>query len=145
MQKYKFMEMNRISRIQGLNAKIPEIEKTLETVRFLDQRNAASSDSEPLTTHYELDDTLYAKAVIEKSDTVYLWLGANVMLEYSIPDALDLLQSKLTTAKTSLATCAEDLEYLRENITTMEVNTARVHNWDVQRRRDEKAGAEAEA
>lgn len=137
MQKYKFMEMNRISRIQGFETKIPDIEKTLDTVKFLQKRNQ-EGDEEELITQYELDDTLYAKASIDKSDQVYLWLGANVMLEYTIPEAIELLESKLSTAKSSLQTCMEDLEFLRENITTMEVNTARVHNWDVQRRKDER-------
>lgn len=69
---------------------------------------------------------------------MYLWLGANVMLEYTIEEAVKLLQERLDTAKQTLKTCEEDLEFLRENITTMEVNTARVYNWDVQKRRELK-------
>jgi len=33
----------------------------------------------------------------------------------------------------------EDLEWLREQITVMEVNIARVYNWDVRRRREARA------
>ena len=29
----------------------------------------------PLTTTFELNDTLYAEAQLEDTDTVYLWLG----------------------------------------------------------------------
>lgn len=94
---------------------------------------------ETFTTNYELNDTLYAKAEITPSNTVYLWLGANVMLEYTTEEALSMLAERLKVAKQSLATCEEDLEFLRENITTMQVNTARVYNWDVQYRRDLKA------
>ncbi|CAJ0751835.1 14231_t:CDS:2, partial [Entrophospora sp. SA101] len=36
----------------------------------------------------------------------------------------------------------EDLEFLREQITTMEVNTARVYNWDVKKRRVEKSSSD---
>jgi hypothetical protein len=32
-------------------------------------------DDEPLETSFELNDTLFAKANIEKVDEVYLWLG----------------------------------------------------------------------
>lgn len=60
------------------------------------------------------------------------------MLEYTIEEAVKLLQERLDTAKQTLKTCEEDLEFLRENITTMEVNTARVYNWDVQKRRELK-------
>ena len=67
---------------------------------------------------------------------------ANVMLSYKIPEAIDLLKSKLGVAQTSLDNTIEDLEFLREQLTIMEVNTARVYNWDVKRRREVR---EAEA
>lgn len=58
------------------------------------------------------------------------------MLSYKIPEAIALLRSKLEAAEASLKTVIEDLEFLREQITVMEVNTARVYNWDVKRRRE---------
>ena len=58
------------------------------------------------------------------------------MLSYTIPAAITLLRGKLEGADNSLASITEDLEFLREQITVMEVNTARVYNWDVKRRRD---------
>lgn len=57
------------------------------------------------------------------------------MLSYKIPDAVELLRSKLALVKQNLASLVSDLEYLKEQITIMEVNTARVFNWDVKRRR----------
>jgi hypothetical protein len=39
------------------------------------------------------------------------------MLAYPIPEAEELLQSKLSTAKTSLSNCEEDMDFLREQIT----------------------------
>jgi len=66
-----------------------------------------------------LNDTLYARAEISTSslDEVYLWLGANVMLAYPIDEAETMLEEKLRAAKSSLANCDEDLEFLREQIT----------------------------
>ncbi|KAI9263014.1 Prefoldin subunit-domain-containing protein [Helicostylum pulchrum] len=115
-----------------LEDKIPEIEKTIAMVDLLTEKK---DTQEPLYTDFELNDTLYAKAKIEATGSVYLWLGANVMLEYTCEEAKDLLTSKLETAKTSLKNTLEDLEFLRDQITTMEVNTARVYNWDVKQRR----------
>lgn len=57
------------------------------------------------------------------------------MLSYKIPNAVELLRSKLALVKQNLASLVSDLEYLKEQITIMEVNTARVFNWDVKRRR----------
>jgi len=76
---------------------------------------------------------------VPKTDEVYLWLGANVMLSYPLTEAEELLGSKLEAAQFSLANCEEDLNFLREQVTTMEVATARVYNWDVGQRRKEKS------
>ena len=113
----------------------------------------------PLVTTFELNETLYAEAEIEDTDVVYLWLGvlhpyhrlstsavplteilqqANVMLSYKIPEAIELLATKLKNAEVSLQSLQDDLEFLREQITVMEVNTARLYNWDVVRRRERR-------
>ena len=65
------------------------------------------------------------------------------MLSYKIPAAISLLKSKLDAAESTLNTTIEDLEFLREQLTIMEVNTARVYNWDVKRRRERRLTAEA--
>ncbi|KAF2838512.1 Prefoldin, subunit 3 [Patellaria atrata CBS 101060] len=141
ISKYQFMEVNTQRRAVGLKNKLPDIQKTLDTVRFLKTR---TDESEPLETTFELNDTLYAKALVPPTEEVYLWLGANVMLAYPLPEAETLLESKLSTARQSLLNCEEDLDFLREQITTLEVATARVYNWDVAQRRKERAENGAE-
>jgi hypothetical protein len=44
------------------------------------------------------------------------------MLEYSLQEAKELLENKLSTAEDSLKTLLEDLEFLREQVTTIEVS-----------------------
>lgn len=61
------------------------------------------------------------------------------MLSYKIPEAIELLATKLKNAEAGLQSLQGDLEFLREQITVMEVNTARLYNWDVVRRRDRRA------
>ncbi|TDL26945.1 Prefoldin, subunit 3 [Rickenella mellea] len=156
LAKYRYMENNLTQRRQGLEEKIPDIKKTLSMVEYLQERREGKKvkkDDEddldeddddpedpkkPLRTTFELNETLYAEAELEDADTVYLWLGANVMLSYKIPAAIELLQSKLDVAQHNLSTITSDLEYLKEQVTIMEVNTARVFNWDVKRRRERK-------
>ncbi|EON98011.1 putative prefoldin subunit 3 protein [Phaeoacremonium minimum UCRPA7] len=135
ISKYQFMEANLQRRVAGLKDKMPDIQKTLDTVRFLKTR---TDESDPIETTFELNDTLFAKAEIPPTDEVYLWLGANVMLSYPIEEAETLLHGRLSAAKQSLSNCEEDLDFLREQITTMEVAVARVYNWDiVQKRKDQ--------
>lgn len=44
------------------------------------------------------------------------------MLEYTLEEAKELLNSKLSAASKSLVNTDEDLEFLRDQITTMEVS-----------------------
>lgn len=130
------MEANTQRRKAGLDEKIPDIQKTLETVRFLKTRKVCiptfwecpivlamlktsllQPDSEPLDATFELNDTLHAKAIVPAVDEVYLWLGANVMLAYPVAEAETLLEGKLSGAQQTLENCEEDLDFLREQIT----------------------------
>ena len=107
------MESNLSQRRRGLEEKIPDITKTLDVVKFLQNRRVgnlvsfdydrtklqkerasnpdeqdggdledldeSSLSSKPLTTTFELNDTLYAHAELEDTDTVYLWLGVSAL------------------------------------------------------------------
>lgn len=114
IQKYRFMENHLLTRQSSISTKIPEISNSLELVKVVQLGKEISVD-------YELVETLYCRAKV-KAEKVNLWLGANVMLEYSVEEAIDLLSSKLGSAKTTLDQVKEDLEYIKEQITTMEVN-----------------------
>lgn len=67
------------------------------------------------------------------------------MLSYPVAEALELLTLKLGTAKESLSNCEEDMDFLRQQITTLEVNTARLYNYDITMKRKEKEEAERSA
>jgi prefoldin subunit 5 len=112
--------------------KIPEIEKTITLIERLEQ----SSQDEPLVAHYSLADAVFAKAQVETSvNKVYLWLGANVMLEYEYQEARELLEHKLAAAKKDLNEILEDLTVCRNQIVTAEVCVSRIYNWDVRQKR----------
>ena len=144
IQQYKYMELSKKQQLGSLNVKIPDIEKNLEIISYIKQKKIKAQqedidDESPtkIETNYELNDTLYTRAEIdvENLDSVYLWLGAEVMLEYPIEEAVALLNERLTNNKELLIVVKEDLEFLKENITTLEVNIARLYNWDIQRRK----------
>lgn len=145
LQQYKYMELSKRNQLNDLTVKIPDIEKNLEVINFIKQKKGDDEDEDKfIETNYELNETLYTRAKIdtESLESVYLWLGADVMLEYPLDEAVELLNARLESNKGQLNLVKEDLEFLKENITTMEVNTARLYNWDVERRRNLKAAEE---
>ncbi|GFZ21747.1 prefoldin 3 [Actinidia rufa] len=94
-----------------------------------------------LIADFEVSEGIYSRACIEDTDSVCLWLGANVMLEYSCDEATDLLQKNLENARASLEVLVADLQFLRDQVTITQVTIARVYNWDVHQRRIRQAVA----
>lgn len=80
ISKYKFMEINMLQRRKILEEKIPEIQKSLSTVEYLIEKQDGDDDTPTMETEFELNDTLYARAKIEPSGSVYLWLGVSQSL-----------------------------------------------------------------
>ncbi|KAF7063936.1 hypothetical protein CFC21_070397 [Triticum aestivum] len=111
LQQYKMVEMKLLAQQRELQAKIPDIEKCLDIVA-----------------------TLKAKKAL-----VCLWLGANVMLEYSCDEANELLKSNLENARASLEVLVGDLHFLRDQQTITQVTIARIFNWDVHQRRSKQS------
>ncbi|OQS01520.1 prefoldin subunit 3 [Achlya hypogyna] len=134
--KYKFMETNLTKSKQSFKTKIPDTEKDLAMLEHL---IAQREKGEEIETHFSLADNVFANATIDADvKTVCIWLGANVMVEYSFEEALELLQGNLSTATSRLAQIETDLAFLRDQIITTEVNMARIFNFDVRRRRQDK-------
>jgi prefoldin subunit 5 len=94
--KFKSYEESLSQKRIRFQQKIPEIEKSLTLVKYLKSKQAAE---EVVVTRYNLADTLFAKAELECNGTVNLWLGANVMLEYTYDEAIELLSTKEESAK----------------------------------------------
>lgn len=92
------MELNLSQRRKGLEAKIPDIRRTVGVVEYLLSRQKGSSPAEdddelnedededdeddnqkPIKTLFELNDTLFAEAEVEETGTVNLWLGVRAL------------------------------------------------------------------
>ena len=57
------------------------------------------------------------------------------MLEYSLDEAKELLLKNFSSAKKSLEQVSEDLDFCKDQVTTIEVAMARVYNWEVQEKK----------
>lgn len=123
------MEISLNNKRMRMQSKLEDLKKSIESIEGL----KSAPESEFL---YELNDTLYGRAKLsgpEKGlETVHLWLGANVMLSYPVDEGLSLLKEKRDEAASMVKKCEDDLLFVRDQITTMEVNTARVYNLLVQ-------------
>lgn len=126
-QKYKLMEHAFLQRKLRLLQQLPDIMQTLDVVKHLEEKN------ENFDVTFEVSDQLYSRAHVEKADKVSLWLGANVMLEYDLEEAKEVLLSNISAADVSMKDAEETLSFLKEQTTTVEVSLARLHNLNVKR------------
>lgn len=95
--KFKQYEAQLSQKRANFEAKLPEMEKSIKLVQHLKDKK---DEGEEMVTRYNLADMVYAKARVDCSrGIVNLWLGANVMLEYSYDEALELLIGKEAVAK----------------------------------------------
>ena len=131
---YKRITNALMGKKKRLLEQIPELKTTLGILGHVMEQSEAGEKTD---AEFLLADNLFAKAKIEPTDKVCLWLGANVMLEYGAPEAKELLSGNLRQAQENLSGVQEELDMLRDQQTTTEVNMARVYNYDVTKRREE--------
>jgi prefoldin subunit 5 len=141
--KYRQYEAAFRQKMARLQDKIPELEKSIALIRHLQkQQDKTTASSSVCTVRYSLADNVYGRAQVDANDgVVHLWLGANVMLEYTYQDALNFLETNRSTAARDVLQLRDDLGLVRDQIVTCEVTMSRIYNWDVRRRREQPAGA----
>lgn len=130
--KYKSLESTIVANRGGLQRKIPDLKSTLQSVQYLRSKMAAG---EAVRTHFELNSQLYASARVQNVQHVSLWLGANVMVEYTFDEAEALLTQNIQQASESLKKLDDEIQFVKEQIITAEVNIARVINFGVAQRK----------
>ncbi|KJP87901.1 hypothetical protein AK88_02505 [Plasmodium fragile] len=126
--KYKFMEHTFVTRQINTEKKIPELKDALKVVNALYKRKEMN-DSKNLELYFPLEESLYARGVIDKTDNILLWLGANVMVEFPFKEAVELLNHHLDRAVNLYDEMDKELQWLHEQISTTEINISRIHNY----------------
>ncbi|MES1915057.1 MAG: hypothetical protein MHM6MM_007055 [Cercozoa sp. M6MM] len=129
-EKYKFMETHLLQQKAGVKSKLPDIKSALQLLELAKEKRG-----ETLETQFQLAETVYAKAKVTPDNSVFLWLGANIMMHYSFDEALALLSKNKAAAEQQLASISADLAFLKEQIITTEVNISRLHNLGVTMRK----------
>lgn len=125
--KFKYMEAQIVKHSEGVKSKIPDIEKAIEAVEYLEKKNSCD-DTDNMKVDFMVSNNLWAKAEVPKTSTVCLWLGADIMCEYTLDEARGLLRKNLENANTTLKNNEVDLDFIKDQITVCEVNIARVYN-----------------
>jgi hypothetical protein len=97
MQKYKYVEQQIQKKKAKLLMKEPDIKRCLDAINLLVAKrdgDGDESDAASTTIDFALSDNIYARAKLSSCiNSVNLWLGAGVLLEYPLDEAQSLLVS----------------------------------------------------
>ncbi|CAI7837684.1 unnamed protein product, partial [Closterium sp. NIES-53] len=117
MQQYKLLEIKLLTQKRDLQSKLPDIKKSQEIVQTLVKKR---EEKQQVRLDYVLADGVFARADVKDADSVCLWLGANVMVEYPFDEALALLARNEENATSSLGNIDGDLLFVRDQINITE-------------------------
>ncbi|KAF4652437.1 Prefoldin subunit 3 [Perkinsus olseni] len=135
---YQYMNEQLMSQRRSIKRKLPDIQQAKETVTYLKKQKEEGVGE--YRCRFPLTDNAHANAKVnpQEIDSVCLWLGANILLEYKLDEATDLLNENDSSARKSLADLEQGIAVVRDQITTTEVNIARVHNFNVKLRSEKR-------
>nr|CAD2188751.1 unnamed protein product [Meloidogyne enterolobii] len=125
-RRYKLLETSALQQKAKIDESILDYQKSIDSLKMLAEQKANS-----VLVTYKLDENLFSDAVIEEMDRVCIWLGANVMVEYKLEEAQELLTKHLANIEQTNGETEEELDFLRDQITTTEVNLANLYNYGV--------------
>lgn len=134
--KYKYMEAQTLKHSESIKMKVPDIEKAIESVEFIKLQH--EKQIEKVNLDFMIAHNLWAKGEVPVTSTICLWLGADVLCEYTHEEALGLLNKNLSNALKTLKTNEEIIDYLRDQITTCEVNISRSYNYFIEKKKEKE-------
>ena len=126
VSKYKLMESQLVKQKMNKVDQQGEMSKNIQVCRYLAKKRQEGAGA--IETQFEVADQLYAQGSIEEFSTVAIWLGANVMMEFPIDEAIDFLEKRTLIAKDKIAALQGDIDFTRRQINIVEVNRSRVFN-----------------
>ncbi|VDM64068.1 unnamed protein product [Angiostrongylus costaricensis] len=123
--------------------KLPDFKNSLALIDILIRKKVSgrnvNENGEPFDTTFLVAEEVFARATVKKPETVSIWLGANVMVEYELDKARELLEKNRSSVQKVVDELTAELAYVKDQITTTEVNIAHVHNYGVNKRKRKTA------
>lgn len=141
LQKYEYMLKSKDQQLKSITDITKDIKTNSKVIDTLIAQNADDSDDEDgefKDIQYELEDGLFAFASIPKkstTNTVSLWLGSGILMEFTYEEAQQILSEKSAVYTNKINEIMEDIEFLREQITTLQVNMSKVYNYSILQKR----------
>mmetsp|Transcript_7840 Transcript_7840/g.12857 ORF Transcript_7840/g.12857 Transcript_7840/m.12857 type:complete len:247 (+) Transcript_7840:74-814(+) len=142
--KYRLMENQLVKQKVGKIGQQEEMKKNIQVCQHLKEKQ--ESGASEIRTQFEVADQLYSEGTIKEFETVAIWLGADVMMEFPVDEAIAFLEKRVEVSTQKIQTLQRDLDFTRTQINIVEVNRSRVYNAGVKvKKARETAAASSDA
>ncbi|CEF67782.1 Prefoldin subunit 3 [Strongyloides ratti] len=125
-RKYKILESEMKALKEKITENLPDYEQAKQVINFLKMKKA---NNETLKTSYKLTDEVYQHAEVEDLDSFVLYMGAYVMVEYPLDEGEEFINKNIAAINQRISEIDEELEYILNQITIVEVSTAHFINY----------------
>uniref|UniRef100_A0A0K0DXM0 Prefoldin subunit 3 n=1 Tax=Strongyloides stercoralis TaxID=6248 RepID=A0A0K0DXM0_STRER len=125
-RKYKILESEMKASKEKIIENLPDYEQAKQVIKFLKMKKA---NNETLKTSYKLTDEVYQHAEVEDLDSFVLYMGAYVMVEYPLDEGEEFINKNIAAINQRINEIDEELEYILNQITIVEVSTAHFINY----------------
>ena len=119
---YKRLEAELQQQRIRLSTQLPDVRRSLEAVETLVEKRERG-DERGTTVKYQLTEGTFQEASGGAGERLSV-VGANVMLEYPLDEAKELLETNVKACESGLEANARDLAVLKDKVTVMEVRAA---------------------
>lgn len=135
VKQYQYMKNSLTQSEISLRAQLKELKTNLSILQKL---QSSAEEKEEIETTFKLSDPLYVKARLNCTDRVYLWIGAGVMCEYKIGEAIELLTKNSKQVEESVSGLRDDIEYSERQKVLAEITASMLHNALVTKKKAEE-------
>uniref|UniRef100_A0AC35TYT0 Prefoldin subunit 3 n=1 Tax=Rhabditophanes sp. KR3021 TaxID=114890 RepID=A0AC35TYT0_9BILA len=124
-RKYRMIVGELTNQKEKIAESLPNFNQCKAIIEVMKKKKEAGKT---LTTQYKLADEIYQTATVEDLDSVILYMGAYVMVEYPLDEAETFMNKNITEVTKRLTDLDEELEFVANQVTTTEVSMAHFIN-----------------
>lgn len=117
----------KVKRGMGMESNGDGNDNSKNNVLIETEKLSLKDQSDRISLKVMLGEGLWTRINISKNSKVKLWLGANSMVEFTYSEAIEAMKAKEGEFKEAVVLLDKDIEWLRCQITTVEVNMGRLY------------------
>uniref|UniRef100_A0AC35FJ39 Prefoldin subunit 3 n=1 Tax=Panagrolaimus sp. PS1159 TaxID=55785 RepID=A0AC35FJ39_9BILA len=131
LRKYKVVEQNLTAQKEKIEENEPEFAVGRELLAKMKEALEDENYEWPMEIQYPLAEQIYAKAYVDKFETLTIVLGTGSFADITIEEADKMFTKNLNDINRLTSQLAEEIDFIKDQVTTSEVNVAHLYNYNV--------------